>query len=46
VPRGDLHETSEAAWGPLADLPSPDIQSPVRWWITEALDAGSPPYLS
>ena len=45
VPRGDLHETSEAAWVPLADLPRLAIESRVRRWITAALDVGSPPYL-
>jgi 8-oxo-dGTP diphosphatase len=45
VPRGDLHETSEAAWVALADLPGLRIEPPVREWIVEALDVGAPPYL-
>jgi 8-oxo-dGTP diphosphatase len=45
VPRGDLHETSDAAWVPLADLPGLAIEPPVRQWIIEALDVGAPPHL-
>jgi 8-oxo-dGTP diphosphatase len=45
VPHGDLHETSEAAWVALADLPGLAIEPPVRQWIIEALDVGAPPYL-
>jgi 8-oxo-dGTP diphosphatase len=45
VPRGDQHETSDAAWVALADLPGLRIEPPVRQWIIEALDVGAPPYL-
>ena len=37
VPRGDLHETSEAAWVAVAELPRLPIPAPVRAWIAEAL---------
>jgi 8-oxo-dGTP diphosphatase len=45
VPRGDLKETSEAAWVALADLPALGIAPPVRAWIDRALAVDEPPYL-
>jgi 8-oxo-dGTP diphosphatase len=45
VPRGDLTETSEAAWVTLADLPGLRMERPVRAWIDQALAVDEPPYL-
>ena len=45
VPHGDRHETSEAAWIALADLPGLPIPPPVRILITQALAVDAPPYL-
>ncbi len=45
VPRGDLHETSEAAWVAPRDLPGLPMQPAARIWIDEALAVGDPPYL-
>jgi 8-oxo-dGTP pyrophosphatase MutT (NUDIX family) len=45
VARGDLHETSEAAWVPVADLPALPMQPSARSWITPALAVGDPPHL-
>ena len=33
VPHGDRHETSDAAWIPLADLPALPVAPPVRIMI-------------
>ena len=46
VPRGDLHETSDAEWVPSAELPGRDIEPPVRAWIAHALAVDEPPYLA
>ncbi|MGK5170805.1 NUDIX hydrolase [Geodermatophilus sp. CPCC 205761] len=45
VPRGDQHETSEAAWVQVADLPGLPIEPPVRLWIAQAISVGEPVYL-
>ena len=44
-PRGDLHETSDAAWTTLAELPRLPIEPPVRIWIAQALAVDEPPSL-
>jgi ADP-ribose pyrophosphatase YjhB (NUDIX family) len=45
VPRGDGHETSEAAWVAAADLHHLDIEPPIRAWIAAALADADAPYL-
>lgn len=45
IPRGDLHETSEAAWVAPMDLPGLRIEPASRIWIDQALSIGDPPYL-
>ncbi|HET6394586.1 MAG TPA: NUDIX domain-containing protein [Blastococcus sp.] len=45
VPRGDLHETSEAAWVAPADLGSLPMEPYARIRIEQALSTGEPPYL-
>lgn len=45
VPRGDLVETSEAAWVPVADIPGLPMEPSTRIWIAEALAAPGPPHL-
>jgi 8-oxo-dGTP pyrophosphatase MutT (NUDIX family) len=45
TPRGDLHETSDAAWVALADLATLAIAPPVRTWIDQALAVDEPPHL-
>ena len=45
TPHGDLHETSDAAWVALADLPGLSIEPPVRIWIAHALAVGECPHL-
>ena len=37
LPRGDLRETSEAAWVAVAQLPGLCMEAPVRAWIAQAL---------
>src|SRR4051812_28835738 len=37
VPHGDLHETSEAAWVAVADLPGLPMEPHERIWIERAL---------
>ena len=37
APHADLHETSEAAWVAVADLPQLLIEPPIRIWIAAAL---------
>jgi len=37
TPRGDQHETCDAAWVPVADLPGLPMEPPVRLWIAQAL---------
>jgi 8-oxo-dGTP diphosphatase len=46
VPTGDLHETSEAVWVPVADVPHLPIEPPVRLWIAAALAPEGAPRLS
>ena len=44
VPHGDLHETSAAAWVPVADLPGLSIDAHERSWIEQALTVDAPPH--
>jgi 8-oxo-dGTP diphosphatase len=44
-PRGDRHETSEAAWVAPADLPGLSMESPIRIWVARALAVGKPAHL-
>jgi len=44
VPHGDLHETSEAAWVPVADLPGLSVESHERIWIDRALRVDASPH--
>jgi 8-oxo-dGTP diphosphatase len=44
-PRGDQHETSEAAWIPAPGLPGLAVEPAERVWIAQALAVGEPPYL-
>jgi 8-oxo-dGTP pyrophosphatase MutT (NUDIX family) len=46
VPRGDLHETSEAAWVAVAELPRLLIPAPARAWIAEALANDDAPLIA
>jgi 8-oxo-dGTP pyrophosphatase MutT (NUDIX family) len=46
VPRGDLHETSEAAWVTVAELSRLPIPAPVRAWIAEALANDDAPLIA
>jgi ADP-ribose pyrophosphatase YjhB (NUDIX family) len=45
TPCPDRHETREAAWVALAELPRLPMEPPVRNWIAEALAVGEPPSL-
>ena len=45
IPRGDLHETSEAAWVAPMNLPGLPMEPAARMWIDQALSSGNPPYL-
>jgi len=45
IPRGDLHETSEAAWVAPMNLPGLPMEPAARMWIDQALSIGNPPYL-
>jgi 8-oxo-dGTP diphosphatase len=36
LPHGDLHETAEAAWVAVAELPGLRMEAPVRGWIAQA----------
>jgi 8-oxo-dGTP diphosphatase len=45
IPHGDLHETSEAAWVALVDLPELPMEPAARLWIREAVSVGDPPHL-
>ena len=45
VPRGDMAETSDAAWVAPADLGDLRVEPPIRIWITAALAADGPPHL-
>jgi 8-oxo-dGTP diphosphatase len=42
VPHGDLHETSEAAWVVVDDLPGLSIDAHERIWIARALAVDAP----
>jgi len=44
-PRGDLTETSEAAWVAPADVPALVMEPPIRDRVVRALAAGQPPHL-
>ena len=44
-PRGDLHETSEAAWVAPADVPALVMEPPIRDRVVRALAVGRPPHL-
>jgi 8-oxo-dGTP diphosphatase len=46
LPHGDQHETSDAAWVPVADLAGLPMEAPVRLWVTQALAIGEPPLLT
>jgi 8-oxo-dGTP diphosphatase len=46
APRGDLHETSEAAWVAVAELSHRPIPAPVRMWIAEALANDDAPLIA
>ena len=46
VPRGDLHETSEAAWIAPAELPGLPMEPSTRLWIEQALAVGAAPRLA
>ena len=46
VPRGDLHETSAAAWVTVAELSRLVIPAPVRAWIAEALANDDAPLIA
>jgi 8-oxo-dGTP pyrophosphatase MutT (NUDIX family) len=46
APRGDTHETSEAAWVEAGDLPGLAIESPINGWIAQALSDDEGPQLS
>jgi 8-oxo-dGTP pyrophosphatase MutT (NUDIX family) len=44
-PRGDRHETREAAWVAPADLPGLSMESPIRIWVARALAVGETAHL-
>jgi 8-oxo-dGTP diphosphatase len=46
VPRGDRHETSEAAWVAVAELSRLPIWAPARAWIAEALANDDAPLIA
>jgi 8-oxo-dGTP diphosphatase len=46
APRGDLHETSEAAWVTVAELSRLPIPAAVRAWIAEALANDDTPLIA
>jgi 8-oxo-dGTP diphosphatase len=46
TPYGDAHETSEAAWVEIADLPGLAIESPIKGWIASALSDDMEPQLA
>jgi len=46
APRGDRHETSEAAWVTVAELSRLAIPAPVRVWIAEALANDDAPLIA
>ena len=45
-PHGDGHETSDAAWVAVRDLPALPVEPAVRIWITEALSYDADPHLA
>jgi 8-oxo-dGTP diphosphatase len=44
-PHGDGHETSDAAWVAVRDLPALPMEPAIRVWITEALSCDPAPHL-
>lgn len=44
-PRGDMQETSDAAWVPLARLAGLPMEPHVRGWIAHVLARSGPPHL-
>jgi 8-oxo-dGTP diphosphatase len=42
---GDQHETSDAAWVPVADIAGLPMEPPMRRWVAHALAGGEPPHL-
>ena len=46
VPRGDLHETSEAAWVAVTDLAALPMEPPVRAWMAQAVTVDGRPHLT
>jgi 8-oxo-dGTP diphosphatase len=45
TPRGDQHETSDAAWVAVTDIPGLAMQPPMQTWVAQALAVGDPPFL-
>jgi 8-oxo-dGTP pyrophosphatase MutT (NUDIX family) len=45
IPRGDQHETSDAAWVAVTDIPGLAMQPPMQIWVAQALAVGDPPFL-
>jgi 8-oxo-dGTP diphosphatase len=45
TPRGDQHETSQAAWVPVADVAGLPMEPPVRYCIAQSLVLGEAPHL-
>jgi 8-oxo-dGTP diphosphatase len=45
VPRGDQHETSDAAWVLVADIAALPMEPPIRSWVARAVAVGEPPVL-
>ena len=45
VPHGDLHETSDAAWVAVAELPRLPMEPAVRRWVAQALAVDEPAWL-
>ncbi len=46
APHADLHETSEAAWVAVADLPQLHVEPPIRRWIAAALSLEDTPRIA
>jgi 8-oxo-dGTP pyrophosphatase MutT (NUDIX family) len=44
-PRGDGHETSQAAWVAPGDLSGLPMDAPIRGWVAQALAVGEPVHL-
>jgi 8-oxo-dGTP pyrophosphatase MutT (NUDIX family) len=45
VPRGDQHETTDAAWVTVADLADLPMLPPMQRWVAQALAVGEPPFI-